>query len=442
MSHNLQCDINSDKTINEWLVSSKLSNDIGNNSLVNVPLNKNATKIDVSSCKSGNTASSSASSKTSKSSALISTTPTIHLRHAESFANCSSSLLNEDLDDQQSFVAENSHTTANEITKKEFESNSFYQSTTQLNRYFATVANTQKSPQRNESSGEKKQNYKTITNDNSSLTKNPPINQTLHKLSLSSTLRPSNYTNGNFNAKISACNSINFPKTIVTTSLLNNHDNGNSRYTTSLFNQKSLKTCQQLLNTSITSKYELDLDKDYYENNTLDNSNTNDSVQNDFNKFLKENTYRLSDLFNELSPSLISTNSTNNSKIESAAAAASNSKNALNGSLNRKSPPNLSTTSSFPNTIVTQTPPLPPSRQTLIQAVNSSSNNLNKFPNPFANFNDSNSNINPNNNIILAKSSKTSSFYNNFYRNNQQNQVKKQCAELVTNNDQCRDWNV
>jgi hypothetical protein len=441
----MQCDINSDKTINEWLVSSKLSNDTGNNSLINAPLNNNTTKIDVSSCNSGNTSSSSASSKTSKSSELISTTPTINLRHEEFLANCSSSLLNDDLDDQQSFIADNSAT--NENSKKEFETNSFYQSATQLNKYFTAVTSKVQKPsptnEYNQSIG-----YKTIKNNNSS-TKNLAVNGTLNKLS--STLRPTSYKNGNFNAKISTCSSINFPKTVVTTPLLNNNENSNTRYMTSLFNQKTLKTNQQLLNTSTTSKYELDLDKDYYENNTLDNSNinnsnTNDLVQEDFNKLLKDNTYRLSDLFNELSPSLISTNSTNNSKMEAAAAVASNKKSVsvTNGTLNRKSPSNPSTTSSFPNPIVTQTPPLPPSRQTLIQAVNS--NNLNKFPNPFANINGSNSNINSNNHNILNSistplSSKTSKFYNNFYRTNQQIQINKPSTSII-NNDQCKDWNV
>ena len=142
-------------------------------------------------------------------------------------------------------------------------------------------------------------------------------------------------------------------------------------------------------------------EKDYYENNNnIDDEN--DEQDDDLTKILQDTTYRLSDLFNELSPSLIMNKNNNNYLTPTLSIKTGKTKHYHSSNMNNISPP--------------PPPPPPPqlneSRQALLQAINSNNSNqanFNKFPNPF-----------PSQTMIsttLLQPNITTKFYTNFYRN-------------------------
>ena len=167
------------------------------------------------------------------------------------------------------------------------------------------------------------------------------------------------------------------------------------------------------------------------------------------NKLFQDTNYKLSDLFNELSPSLILNNNNNTpystpinsnnqyqstqlyTKLNSTPTTSSNSNSNQNANVFQQFP----TFTSSPSSIQLQTnsnastqmnTPTPPARQLLLQTTNTNPNTItnssfvNRFPNPPFNQNGS-----------ATISSTTSKFYNNFYRN-----------PIKTTADQCKHLNI
>jgi hypothetical protein len=185
------------------------------------------------------------------------------------------------------------------------------------------------------------------------------------------------------------------------------------------------------------AKNQVIADKDFYET-----SKNNE----DLNKVFPDANFRLSDLFNELSSPNCNTNSTYSTPLtnyqQTSSSNSSQNYNKLNSSTISSSSPKQTIFQSYPsflsspkqttsqtssnnnkNNTTTPPPPPPPhssssSRQILLlqaaasQVNNSSSPNLvNKFPNPFMQNQQSQSQSTSDSNAITSK------FYNNFYRN-------------------------
>ena len=267
-------------------------------------------------------------------------------------------------------------------------------------------------------------------------------------------MRSHNFTNGNFNAKISTSSA---NKTIVSTPSLNESQIPDHP---TRFNPNGTIQKHQFSNFTLNRHFELAknqvMDKDYYENTNFNDSSENETQKNDdLNKLFQDTNYKLSDLFNELSPSLILNNNNNNSsnnntpystpinsnnqyqstqlytKLNSTPTTSSNSNSNQNANVFQQFP----TFTSSPSSIQLQTnsnastqmnTPTPPARQLLLQTTNTNPNTItnssfvNRFPNPPFNQNGS-----------ATISSTTSKFYNNFYRN-----------PIKTTADQCKHLNI
>ena len=275
IAKNLHCESNSDKTINEWLAaSSKLSNDSGgNNSLANNTSTSGHTMATTIHNRGGVTGvethliinPSSANSASSSAASSASTKQSTNSpRHHELIANCSL-LLNDDTDENPSDLDNNNNTKFGVNSSKqrdELESrllgNSCYQ-TPQFNRFLissplissksksqlrevasnARKDDTSKTNEASEANCEQAQTELTHADpDSESIAKNATVSSsrsnTLSKKSPNSKLPPMmtsmrshNFTNGNFNAKISTSSTN--AKTIVSTPSLSQQEN--MRYT-------------------------------------------------------------------------------------------------------------------------------------------------------------------------------------------------------------------
>lgn len=382
LTQNLNCEQNSDKSINEWLVSSKLSNDTANGSLVNSGVTNNnniSTTTAISS--SLNNADLLNTLKMNK---KISTPNRLRL---ELNGNCAS-ILNDEMDDDSDTNLEKSHhrlfltteTTSNTFKRDENRSssntnNSMCYQSSQFNRYLVSSPLLSTSSQKDCSDESQDK-----TGDN---TTPSPSSTSTTATNVSKTTTMLIRSPQNFNAKISSCSNA---LACEQQNLLNS-----SPSTTN-----TIKLNSFMYNRNLDTK-----EKDYYENNNnIDNEN--DEQDDDLTKILQDTTYRLSDLFNELSPSLIMNKNNNNYLTPTLSIKTGKTKHYHSSNMNNISPP--------------PPPPPPPqlneSRQALLQAINSNNNNqanFNKFPNPF-----------PSQTMISTTSLQpniTTKFYTNFYRN-------------------------
>lgn len=413
-----QCEQNSDKSINEWLVSSKLSNDTANGSLINSAnstnttnnvshstamslLNQNELNEHMIQACNMNTLMNTLTNNL-KANKIIMNTPS-HLRLELN----GTALLADDLDDDSEMNLEKSHnrlfltentaaTSANagntfkrdeNRSSSHSNANACYQSVSQFNRYLVS------SPLLSSSS---KNEEDKLTSDDTNNT-SPSSAST----ALSKTLGPTMLIRSppNFSAKIS---------TVDTKSeqqrLLNNTTNASN------VNSSTIKLNSFMFN---RNNFDKTIEKDYYENTNMDDFNEN---VDDLTKILQDTNYRLSDLqetnynfsdlFNELSP-INNVTTTSNTKTTS------NSSYMTTPNLSIKTNLKANLFQQFPSLINVSPPPPPPPpppqmppNHSMRQS-NQSANNFNKFPNPFT---------------VQANltSASTSKFYSNFYKNTQE----------------------
>lgn len=394
LSQNSNCEQNSDKTINEWLASSKLSNDTGTSSLINAANNTSTnTAATLLNVELHNTL-------TKGSKRLLINTPQ-QLRREIANGNCSS-LLNDDLDDiehnssnetlEQSrrrnlgllsepteFNIANS--TFNKNGNNNSNANNYYQSS-QFNRFLVSSPLMSTSSSQKENSIEDTSEVKNVEFINSMAT--PTLTKTMHMPHMM-TIRSQNISNGNFNAKISSGFSNCAINEIKNTNPHNHQIHHKPQFNTFTMKPKT-------------------------ENSIYENSKASST---DLNKMLQDTTFRLSDLFNELSPNLMSNNNNttstlphNNSSSTTRNYQGTLPKNSTGGN-------NMSLFQQFPTIVSASSPKHNGSRQNLLQTTLphpsqlQTNTSFNKFPNPHSQFNT---------NTAGAKST-TSKFYTNFYRN-------------------------
>jgi hypothetical protein len=147
-------------------------------------------------------------------------------------------------------------------------------------------------------------------------------------------LRSQNFSNGNFNAKISAKVNPSNPKLILPASSLSDvncgehqvrfSNNNNNKQSPHHINYNTQQYQNFTLNKLNYESKKNSQSKEYYDNTTLpsNNSSNNKNIDlinsmnsSDFSKMINDQAFRLSDLFNELSPSLnINNNSAGTNK--------------------------------------------------------------------------------------------------------------------------------
>ena len=371
LSQNLNCEQSSDKTINEWLTSSKLSNDTATGSLVNVPANNpgSAATIVLHEHPCALNLHSSVS-KNSKMNKLLLSSPG-QLRQ-ELAGNCSS-LLNDDLDDEMG--SETNSDKKDEmvnLNNKRDDSRSYQSSN--LARFLIS------SPLLTDC-GEGQEKMDSM-NAEAKHMQIPPM----------MVIRSQNY--GNFNSKITGEDHSQRLLTCVPSTLDTSPKRSNQTRT---FNSYSLTRSNDKI-----------LEKEYYENGNMSTQEN----QEELSKILQDTTYRLSDLFNDLSPN-VSHNQQQNNKTN----------NLLQHSFSNKG----SNNNTLPHSTFVQSPKMPsfqqdnaPLRQALLQTIapngsNQQNSTFNKFPNPYKK---------PSQSSISSTASK---FYTNFYRNPNLSASNEQC---------------
>lgn len=401
------CEQNSDKSINEWLVSSKLSNDTATGSLINsgATNNNNISTTTAMTLLNNNDLNDHINMNTLmntltnqiKSNKMLLSTPS-HLR-LDLNANCDD--LDDDLNMEKNRLFLTAETTNNTFKRDENRSSSqSYHQASQFNRYLVSSPLLSTSSQKDSSSDD---NQDKCDSSNDSNTTPSPSSTSTAQTNVSKTMASMMIRSPqNFNAKISTLSSSNI------------NENSKSEQQR-LLGATPIKLNSFMFNKNFeTLKSEKSIEKDYYENTNLEDLDDND----DLTKILQDTTYRLSDLFNELSPSLIV--------------------NKQNSSTSNYMPSNLSVKTNlfqqFPSLTNASPPPPPPpppqqlsnhsgqvnqSRQALLQAINSNStnqSNFNKFPIPFSN---------------PPSNSNTSKFYTNFYRNPNLANSTEHCKNLI-----------
>jgi len=444
----LNCEQNSDKSINEWLVSSKLSNDTANGSLINSGVTNsnnmstttaisilNNTDLITDHIQSCNMSSlMNTLSKNLKSTKLHMNTP----NHLRLDLNGASTLMHDDMDDD-SDVEKNAHsrlfltatTTSTETTGNTFKrddnrssSNSntnnsmCYHQSSQFNRYLVSSPLLSTSSQKD--SSEDSHDKSTDSSRDTNQTTPSPSSASTQNTNLSKTSMMLIRSPHNFNAKISACavdaNKIEQQR-LLSLQSSNNNNNNSIKLNSFMFNRRNFDNSKQI-------GHDKTFEKDYYENTNMDDYSDNvDGNEDDLSKILQDTTFRLSDLFNELSPNLVVSKPNNNTSFMKTP----------NLSVKTNVKPNLMKQFPSLNSISPPPPPPPPpslpphqtsstpsqsqitqtSRQALLQAISQSNNqsNFKKFPNPFA------TSTTCNNTQPSITSSNTSKFYTNFYCN-------------------------
>lgn len=453
LSHNSNCtEQHSDKTINDWLASSKLSNDTSGSSLINVAAAgyNNASTITAATMLNGlnehagclanlhNTLSKASRAQPARCHML--STP-LQLRRDLANGNCSSLLNSDDLDVDEPTCSNEalasdrrrhlgllndplefntfSGSNANNANKRDelklsssaaAPSTNYYSS---FNRFMVSsplLSNASSSPHDSNHSGSHQ--VSPAADPNST---NPEllhsvgtaaIAKTLHMPPMM-TIRSQNIPNGNFNAKITA-------GTFASPMDSNNSNNSGTR---------------PQFNTFTLSRKMSEANKYSQESPLYDNPKGSAS---DLSKLLQDNNFRFADLFNELSPNLVqpsSTNTTNSTGTNGQNSTGTLPKKASLYAANRafqsalpaKKPAAMSLFQQFPSissspkhsptSAATTTAQQPNVRQNLLQPTMSAATQLqmnssfNKFPN--SSYDTAGE---------PAKSSSTSKFYNNFYR--------------------------
>ena len=424
MSQNSNCEQHSDKTINEWLASSKLSNDTGTSSLINVVNNSSSTATAAtllnSSCM--NLHLTNTLSKSAKSNRLQMNTPN-QLR-LELAGNCSS-LLNDDMDDEPESSSKDetiektalrginilSETTSNDYTAQTFgkrlelgmnNSGGNYYQASQFNRYLVSSPLLSSSSSQKESSVDEEQPKSADLLNGAAVNNSQPATATAKTIQLPPMMmiRSQNIPNGNFNAKISAG---------FSSSTINDFKASNSN-SKPQFNSFTL-------NRNMESKQPKDR-SEYYENASKKDENS-------LSKMLQDTTFRLSDLFNELSPNINTDYSNRNQQFQSTLPTSIKVSNTSN--MYQQFPVVAANSSSPKHEGKTLRP------QMLLQTINNGSQgsssgsqvqhnpSFNKFPNPFGAHT-----------TQPAKSLNTSKFYTNFYRNpNLQANANEHCKNFI-----------
>lgn len=453
LSHNSNCtEPHSDKTINDWLASSKLSNDTSGSSLINVaaPGNNNtASRITAATILNGlnehagclgnlhNTLSKASRSQPAR--CHILSTP-LQLRRDLANGNCSSLLNSDDLDMDEPTSSNEALTSNNRqrhrhlgLLNDPLEFNTFNGNNSASKRDELKLSSSAAAPSTNPNSSA---NYYSsfnrfmvssplLSNASSSAhdsshsgshqvspaadpnSTNPEllhsvgtaaIAKTLHMPPMM-TIRSQNISNGNFNAKITAGTFAN-PM---------DHSNGNSNGNNS-GNYNGNSGTRPQFNTFTLSRNMSEANKYSQESPLYDNPKGSAS---DLSKLLQDNNFHFADLFNELSPNLVQPNSTNTNSTSTS----TNGQNptgtlpkkpslyaanrAFQSTLPAKNPAAMSLFQQFPS--ISSSPKHSPASAATQLQMNSS---FNKFPNSFYDTAGE-----------PAKSSSTSKFYNNFYRN-------------------------
>ena len=396
-----------------------------------------------------NVNSNGSSSKNSKSShGLLSNSPA-NLRN-ELLGNCSSLLNDDDLDHECGIIKSlnSNHTIGKSAKLQSAQFNRYLISSPLISDNQENFENCRDDDDDDDDNRSDEAEIKVSNSKSNSNASTSTLSKTMH-LPPMMMMRSHNFTNGNFNAKISTSSA---NKTIVSTPSLNESqiDAQPTR-----FNPNGTIQKHQFSNFTLNRHFELAknqvIDKDYYENTNFNDSSEGEAAQksDDLNRLFQDTNYKLSDLFNELSPSLIlsNNNSSNNNtpystpinsnqyqstqlyttKLNSTPAATSSNSN-QNANVFQQFP----TFTSSPSSIQLQSAssqmntPTPPARQLLLQTTNTNPNAItnssfvNRFPNPPFSQNGS-----------ATISSTTTKFYNNFYRN-----------PIKTTTDQCKHLNI
>lgn len=453
LSHNSNCtEQHSDKTINDWLASSKLSNDTTGSSLINVAApGNNSSTITAASLLKGlgheqggclgnlhNTLSkASRGQSTTAARCHILSTP-LQLRRDLANGNCSSLLNSDDLDldeptSSNEALSNRRHhlgllnnplefNTFNGANGKRDElklgsdaatanaTTNYYSS---FNRFMVSsplLSNASSSPKDSDHCGShpvspadpKPSNPEVLLNSVGTAA----IAKTLHMPPMM-TIRSQNISNGNFNAKITA-------------GTFANPMDANSAARP----QFNTFTLSRNLNEAPQTSTK------FSESPLYDNPKGSAT---DLSKLLQDNNFRFADLFNELSPNLAATSANGQNPNGTLPKNPSLYANRAFQSTLPKNPNAMSLFQQFPS--ISSSPKHSPtsqqpssqlqnSRQNLLQPTISTATQLqmnssfNKFPNTFATAETA----------AEAKSSSTSKFYNNFYRN----------PSLRTDSDNCK----
>lgn len=357
LSNDLSCNISSDKKINEWLAaSSKLTNSSLMHTVVSTNNSGSSTTTNIlhdpllvsssSPCNINISNKSTSSKCSSKTVQTLTNSP-----HHELTANCSSLLDNDEEDDESTGSSGNKHKIDLTITNNSFQAS-------QLARYLVssplmstTSSSSAVQPKNDDLSLlNANQNAQTLKSTSSTKTAQLPPSMMM--------IRSHNFSNGNFNAKITTkTNGSNTPSL--------NDVNDQTRYLNTLQRHQQIN-----------------------------------------NRVNYETPYRLSDLFNELTPNPVVNNTSTLTFTGSGSGSGSQS---INSSTLNKRSGNTHQVPSSPS--ITSIP------------LNQSRLNSNKSSNPF--------------NSGLSNGPRTNSFYTNFYRNQSQNQ-----NEQYYNNQQCKHLNI